>query len=155
MTTTPANQQSAPSLAGLRSLFYPRSIALVGASERSPWSHMLHDNLVRLGYEGQVHAVNRTGSNAHGYWGYTSCATIAQIADLAHDLNIGISLYIATGNEAMLDIAACVNFLVEDEATRVIMVFAESIRDTATFSAAARRAAQKRKAIVVLKVGTT
>jgi len=243
----------------LRSLFYPRSIALVGASERSPWSHMLHDNLARLGYEGQVYAVNKTGSHTHGYRGYTSCvsigepvdaaylfvpidatleafadilqagiksiviltsgfaesgeagatlqqrlvdmsreagavflgpnclgfsnltirapmtpapnflpvlppriglvsqsgATNAQVADLAHDLNIGISLYIATGNEAMLDIAACVNFLVDDEATRVIMVFAESIRDTETFSIAARRAAEKRKAIVVLKVGTT
>jgi acyl-CoA synthetase (NDP forming) len=258
MTTT-ANQQPTSSLVALRSLFYPRSIALVGASQRSPWSHMLHDNLTRLGYDGNVYAVNKTGSDVHGYQGYTSCtsigepvdaaylfvpidaaldayadilqagiksvviltsgfaeagpagarlqqrlvemsreagavflgpnclgysnltirapmtpapnflpvlppriglvsqsgATNAQIADLAHDLNIGISLYIATGNEAMLDIAACVNFLVEDEATRVIMVFAESIRDTETFSAAARRAAQKRKAIVVLKVGTT
>jgi acyl-CoA synthetase (NDP forming) len=243
----------------LRNLFYPRSIALVGASERSIWSHMLNDNLVRLGYEGKVYAVNKTGSATHGYPGFTSCAAIgepvdaaylfvppdavldafaellkagiksvviltsgfaeagaagarlqdqlvrmareadavflgpnclgysnltirapmtpapnfqpilpprvalvsqsgatnAQVADLAHDLNIGISLYIATGNEAMLDIAACVDFLVDDEATRVIMVFAESIRDTATFSAAARRAAQKHKAIVVLKVGTT
>lgn len=256
MTHTLPDQQS---LLALRSLFYPRSIALVGASERSPWSHMLHDNLVRLSYEGKVYAVNKSGSNAHGYPGYTSCtaigepvdaaylfvpidaavdafadilkagiksaviltsgfaeagepgarlqqrlvemaraagaiflgpnclgysnlairapmtpapnflpvlppriglvsqsgATNAQIADLAHDLNIGISLYIATGNEAMLDIAACVNFLVEDEATRVIMVFAESIRDTETFSAAARRALQKGKAIVILKVGTT
>lgn len=259
MNAAVAPEPTAPSLIALRNLFYPRSIALVGASERSIWSHMLHDNLVRLGYEGTVYAVNKTGSATHGYQGFTSCrsigepvdaaylfvpaeavveaftdilqagirsvviltsgfaeagesgarlqdqlvrmasaagavflgpnclgysnltirapmtpapnfqpilpprvalvsqsgATNAQVADLAHDLNIGISLYIATGNEAMLDIAACVNFLVEDEATQVIMVFAESIRDTATFSAAARRAAQKRKAIVVLKVGTT
>jgi acyl-CoA synthetase (NDP forming) len=84
-----------------------------------------------------------------------SGATNAQIADLAYDLNAGISIYIATGNEAMLDIAACVDFLVDDDNTRVIMVFAESIKDTATFSSAAKRALAKRKAIVMLKVGTS
>src|SRR4051812_6469356 len=68
----------------LRSLFYPRSIALVGASERSPWSHMLHDNLARLGYEGKVYAVNKTGSNAHGYRGYTSCVAIGEPVDAAY-----------------------------------------------------------------------
>jgi acyl-CoA synthetase (NDP forming) len=84
-----------------------------------------------------------------------SGATNAQIADMAHDMNLGISLYIATGNEAMLDIAGCVDFLIDDPNTRVVMVFAESIRDTETFAAAARRARAQRKAIVVLKVGTS
>ena len=42
----------------LQRLFYPGSIALVGASERSPWSQLLHGNLQRTGFAGPVYAVN-------------------------------------------------------------------------------------------------
>jgi acyl-CoA synthetase (NDP forming) len=55
----------------------------------------------------------------------------------------------------MLDLATCIDFLVDDVNTQVIMVFAESIKDTATFSTAARRALAMRKAIIVLKVGSS
>jgi len=243
----------------LQRLFYPRSIALVGASERSPWSQLLHANLQRTGFEGPVYAVNKGGVSAHGYPGSASCreigapvdiafvfvpaevileafedviaagiraaviltsgfaesgpagtelqrrlveratqagvvilgpnclgyanlairapltpipihppllkgrvalvsqsgATNSEIADMAQDLNVGLSLYVATGNEAMVDIAACVDFLVDDPNTQVIMVFAEAVRDTATFRAAAERALAARKAIVMLKVGSS
>jgi acyl-CoA synthetase (NDP forming) len=243
----------------LERLFYPQSIALVGASERSPWSQLLHANIQRVGYTGRIHAVNKTGAAAHGYPGYKACreipesvdaaylfvplealldafddvvdsgiksaviltsgfaetgpegaalqaeltrraraagvtflgpnclgfanlairaamtpipihppflpgkvalvgqsgATSIEIVDMAQDSNIGLSMCIATGNEAMLDVAACVDFLVDDENTQVIMVFAETLRDTATFAAAARRAATKQKAIVMLKAGAT
>src|SRR5439155_403762 len=84
-----------------------------------------------------------------------SGATSIEIVDMAHDSNIGLSMCIATGNEAMLDVAACMDFLVDDDNTQVIMVFAETLRDTATFAAAARRAAVKKKAIVMLKAGAT
>jgi len=243
----------------LHRLFYPRSIALVGASDRSPWSHLLHANLQRIGFEGRIFAVNRSGASVHGYPGFASCrdigedvdaaflfvpfeavreafedliaagvravviltsgfaetseagaelqdwlvarareagvvflgpnclgyanlairapltpipihppllqgrvalvsqsgATNSEIADMAHDLNVGLSLYVATGNEAMVDVAACVDFLVDDANTEVIMVFAETIRDTVTFRAAAERALERRKAIVVLKAGSS
>ncbi len=257
--TTVHKPPGRPSAEALRRLFYPHSVALIGASERSPWSHMLHANLAGLGFEGRVYAVNKSGSAAHGYPGFRSCtaipaavdaaylfvppdavieafadalaagikaaviltsgfaevdeagadlqtrlvdmaraadavflgpnclgfsnlvikapltpapnflprlppqvglvsqsgATNAQVADMAHDMNLGLSIYIATGNEAMIDIAACVDFLVDDEYTKVVMIFAESIRDTATFTAAARRARAARKGIVILKVGTS
>lgn len=243
----------------LKQLFYPQSIALVGASERSPWSQLLHANIQRVGFTGRVYAVNKTGAAAHGYPGYQSCreipetvdaaylfvpleaafdafedaiasgiksaviltsgfaeagpegaklqdaltrrareagvtflgpnclgfanltiraamtpmpfhppflpgkvalvsqsgATAIEIVEMAQDSNIGLSMCIATGNEAMLDISACVNFLVDDEHVQVIMVFAETIRDTATFAAAARRALANKKAIVILKAGVT
>jgi acetate---CoA ligase (ADP-forming) len=243
----------------LKRLFYPQSIALVGASERSPWSQLLHANIQRVGYAGRIYAVNKTGAGAHGYPGYRACreipeavdaaylfvpleavldafddvvdsgiksaviltsgfaeagsdgaalqeeltrraraagvtflgpnclgyanlaihaamtpipihppflpgkvalvgqsgATSIEIVDMAHDSNIGLSMCIATGNEAMLDVAACVEFLVDDDNSEVIMVFAETLRDTATFAAAARRAAVKKKAIVMLKAGAT
>jgi acyl-CoA synthetase (NDP forming) len=243
----------------LQRLFYPRSVALVGASERSPWSQLLHANLQRVGFPGRVFAVNKSGAPAHGYPGYRSCseipetvdcaylmvpldavfeafdgvveagihsavvltsgfaeagpegarlqdeltrraraagvsflgpnclgfanlasraamtpmpfhppfldgkvalvsqsgATGLEIVDMAHDCNIGLSMCIATGNEAMLDVAACVDFLVDDAHTEVLMVFAETLRDTATFAAAARRARTRNKAIVMLKAGVT
>src|SRR4051812_28600689 len=215
----------------LQRLFYPRAIALVGASERSPWSHMVHGNLRAYAYAGKVYAVNARGAEAHGMPGYTSCkvlpevpdaafifvpleavleavedaaaagikaaviltsgfsetgdegaqlqqrlvdignahgmallgpnclgyanltaripmtpippmlpllpgpvslvsqsgATNSEIVEFAHQCNLGMNLFIATGNEAMVDIAACVDFLVDDENTKVIMVFAESV----------------------------
>ncbi|SFV00239.1 acetate--CoA ligase family protein [Pseudoduganella namucuonensis] len=256
------NAESATAAIGnepLKRLFYPRSIALVGASERSPWSQLLHANIQRVGFAGRVYAVNKTGAAAHGYPGFPSCvaipeavdaayllvpleaaldalddviasgiksaviltsgfaeagpegarlqdqltrraraagvtflgpnclgfanlsigaamtpmpfhppflpgkvalvsqsgATAIEIVEMAHDSNIGLSMCIATGNEAMLDTSACVDFLVDDEHVRVIMVFAETIRDTATFAAAARRALAQKKAIVILKAGAT
>src|SRR5712672_3348853 len=68
----------------LQRLFYPRSVALVGASERSPWSHMIHANIQRLGYEGKVYSVNKTGASAHAYTGYSSCTAIPEIVDIAY-----------------------------------------------------------------------
>lgn len=243
----------------LRALFYPRSVALVGASERSPWSSFIAHNLGITGYQGQVCSVNREAKPAHGFPGFSSCrqiaetpdlaylmvpaevileafedaaaagirnmvvlssgfaetgeegaslqqrlvqraaelgvrflgpnslgfanlsiqapmtpvptrlpllpgkialisqsgATNAEITEFAHQSGVGLSLYIATGNEAQIDIASGLDFLVDDANTQVIMVFAEAIRDTATFARAARTALARRKPIVILKVGAS
>jgi len=68
----------------LRRLFYPHSVALVGASERSPWSQLLHANIRRVGFAGRIHAVNKTGAAAHGYPGYRSCREIPETVDCAY-----------------------------------------------------------------------
>ena len=68
----------------LKRLFYPQSIALVGASERSPWSQLLHANIQRVGFTGRVYAVNKTGAAAHGYPGYQSCKEIPDNVDAAY-----------------------------------------------------------------------
>src|SRR5438552_12603532 len=68
----------------LRRLFYPQSIALVGASERSPWSQLLHANIQRVGFAGHIYAVNKTGAAAHGYPGYRSCREIPETVDAAY-----------------------------------------------------------------------
>ncbi len=47
-------------------MFRPRSIALVGATERSIWSVAAHDNLVRFGYSGRIVPVNPKGGTIHG-----------------------------------------------------------------------------------------
>ena len=50
----------------LSRMFNPRSVALVGATDRSTWSKMAFDNLKLLGFEGKVHLVSRSGGMTHG-----------------------------------------------------------------------------------------
>ncbi|MDM0032015.1 acetate--CoA ligase family protein [Variovorax sp. J22P271] len=66
---------------------------------------------------------------------------------------IGFSKLISTSNEADLDLADFVNHLADDEATRVIALYMESIRDVAKFRAAAAKAARAGKPLVVFKIG--
>jgi acetate---CoA ligase (ADP-forming) len=64
-------------------LFRPRSIALVGASERSIWSLTAHDNLVRFGFTGRIIPVNPKGGTIHGRPAVTSCREAGEQIDAA------------------------------------------------------------------------
>ena len=68
---------------------------------------------------------------------------------------IGVSTLTSLGNEAMIATADVVDYLVEDERTKVICLFLEAISDPAAFAAAARRADQAGKPIVALKAGAS
>lgn len=239
--------------------FRPRSVALVGATDKSTWSQLIHANFGAMGYTGEVWLVNKRGTPAHGQQAVTSCRDLPAIPDIAYifvpteavgdaiedvaeagirnalvlssgyaeagvegtrkqqalidyargrgvkllgpnslgfinyahripvspfpvgggilagslaivsqsgattnviahfaqQQGIGLSYAIATGNEADLDTASVIDYLIEDEATRVIAVFAETIKNPAAFRAAARKAADAGKPLVVLKVGRT
>ncbi len=214
----------------LSTLFNPRSVVLVGATDRSTWSKMAFDNLRLLGFQGRVHLVSRSGGSAHGQPTFTSVMEIGEPVDVAllmlpiaamndalrdlgaagitsavvlaggfaetgpegralqdemvatarslgirllgpnclgfinfttgavcwtgaHQHGVGMNVVAATGNEAVLGLADVVDYLVDDPATRVITVFAESVRDTALLTHAARRALRVGKPIVLLKVG--
>lgn len=50
----------------LRTLFRPRSIALVGASDKSAFSASAFRNLVDFGFADRAHLVNRRGVEVHG-----------------------------------------------------------------------------------------
>jgi acetate---CoA ligase (ADP-forming) len=71
----------------------------------------------------------------------------------AADRGIGLSKLIATGNEADIDVADCIDFLVDDAATSVIAVYLEGLRDAAKFRTAVRRAVAAQRPVVVFKVG--
>ncbi|HEX8605303.1 MAG TPA: acetate--CoA ligase family protein [Pseudoduganella sp.] len=241
----------------LAAFFSPRSVAMVGASERSSWSHGVAARFKSYGYEGKVYAVNRNGVDAHGHPGFKSCrdipeqvdfaylfvpaevtlaaltdaadagirhvsiltsgfaeigeagiamqeqllalaeergitlmgpnslgfaniskrliatsiptrlpvidgsvalvsqsgAVVAEICKFAHQQGVGLSFVAATGNEAQVGLTDVIDYLVDDPATRVIGVFAESIRDPQGFRAVAQRALAARKPIVIQKVG--
>lgn len=66
---------------------------------------------------------------------------------------IGLSKLISTSNEADLELADFIDHLVDDDATRVIALYVETVRNPAKFRAAALRAARAGKPIVAFKIG--
>lgn len=241
----------------LTAMLRPRSIALVGATDRSRWSQNTFDNLINRKYPGEVYLISRRGGTVHGRSAATSCVAVGASIDLAllmvpmqaiddaladlaaadvhnaviltsgfaetgHDgadhqarlavsarrhnvsllgpnclgfvnfINnvplwtggfrapskpgaiavvtqsgangsfisslaaqheIGLSHMVSTGNEADLDCAAFIDYLIDQPEVRGIALFAETIRHAPSFAAAARRAIAAAKPIVVLKIG--
>src|SRR6266850_7208556 len=255
--TLPLMTQSSHRLAPL---FNPRSVAIIGASEKSPWTVVMRHCMRAYGFDGRTYAVNRSGTQVFGWPAFKSCtaigaavdaayvcvpaesvadaiedigragiaaavvltsgysetgaegaraqrqlaeratalgihllgpnclgfanivarsaitaipprgallpdghvslvcqsgATAAEIVEFTQQQGVALNFFAATGNEAQLAIADVVDYLVDDPATRVIMIFAETIRHTARFSTAAARAFAAGKPIIVLKAGSS
>jgi acyl-CoA synthetase (NDP forming) len=74
------DQISKPSL---QQLFGARSVAIVGASERSTWFNSAYRNFEVLGFDGRVHLVNRRGAQVFGKAAARSCAAIGEPVDAA------------------------------------------------------------------------
>jgi acyl-CoA synthetase (NDP forming) len=68
----------------LTSLFRPRSVALVGASDKSTFSLIAYRNLVDFGFADRTYLVNRRGAETHGQPTVTSCAQIGAPVDVAY-----------------------------------------------------------------------
>jgi acyl-CoA synthetase (NDP forming) len=68
---------------------------------------------------------------------------------------IGLSKVICLGNEADIQAADVLEYLIDDPHTQVVAMFLEQIRDGSRFRALAERALHRGKAIVVLKAGRT
>jgi acyl-CoA synthetase (NDP forming) len=241
----------------VRQLFNPRSIALIGATDKSRWSWSIWGNLQLHTFPGPVYLVNPRGIPVHGQPSYARVADIpepvdlafvmvptsavlsvlAEVADagipsvvlltsgfaevgaegaelerqvtelarrrgltilgpngngfinaaagitpygLAIDLpllrgpvgvvlqsgalasavltaaqtrNVGTSLLVSMGNESMVSMTDVMRYLIDDDATKVIALFIESLRRPDEFLALAREALAKGKPVVALKVG--
>ena len=68
----------------LTSLFRPRSVALVGASDKSAFSQIAYHNLVTFGFAERTYLVSRRGTQTHGQPAVTSCAQIGEPVDVAY-----------------------------------------------------------------------
>ena len=68
---------------------------------------------------------------------------------------LGFSYAVSSGNELDLDLADYINFLVEDEGTRLIACMVEGIRRPDAFMAVAEKALAAAKPIVLVKVGAS
>lgn len=69
------------------------------------------------------------------------------------DRGFGFTYVVTTGNEADLEAADFIRYMVDDDETRVIGCFIEQFRDPAKLLEVADRAAERRKPLVVLKIG--
>lgn len=66
---------------------------------------------------------------------------------------LGFSKFMATGNEAGIDLAQGIAYLADDDATDVIGVYIESIKDVAAFRDAVLKAAKAGKPVLAIKAG--
>ncbi len=73
----------------------------------------------------------------------------------AQEAGVGISYEVSCGNSADLNILDFIEFMIADAGTDVIMVLAENIPDGARLLKVARRAAEREKPIVMVKLGRT
>jgi acyl-CoA synthetase (NDP forming) len=74
------------------------------------------------------------------------------VAELATNRGVGINYLISSGNEAVLEMADYIEFLADDDATRVIACIMEGAKNGRRFRVTVERAARK-KPLVVLKLG--
>lgn len=73
----------------------------------------------------------------------------------AQEAGVGISYEVSCGNSADLNILDFMEFMIADVATNVIMVLAEHIPHGTRLREVARRAAEREKPIVMVKLGRT
>jgi acetate---CoA ligase (ADP-forming) len=78
------------------------------------------------------------------------CSTL-RLALLAKQLNL--SCVVSTGNEAQLTTEDFLAYLVDDQSTRVIVLFMEQVRDPQRFLALAARARQNKKPLLLMHPG--
>ena len=84
-----------------------------------------------------------------------SGALASVVLNFARAHAIGLSVLTSMGNEAMMKTVDVLDYLVEDEATKVICLFLEEISDPAKFARVAEKADRAGKPIVALKVGSS
>lgn len=76
-------------------LFNPRSVALIGATDKSNWSLSIFANLHTHGFAGPVHLVNPKGGIVHGQQSH------ARIADLPDEVDLA---FVMVPTPAVLDV---------------------------------------------------
>lgn len=78
---------------------------------------------------------------------------VGSLLSRASARGIGFSRMVSTGNEADLEVSDLVEYLIDDDATDVIALYLEGLRNPTRFRAAAQRAATRGKPLVAFKVG--
>lgn len=73
--------------------------------------------------------------------------------DYAHQHNLGISKFVSIGNKAVIDESDVLEYLIDDDATKIITMYAEDIEHPALFFEMANKANAKQKPIIIIKTG--
>lgn len=133
-------QQELREAAGGMRLLGPNTIGLVNLTDRITLSASGALEIDELP-AGRIAVVSQSGG------------ILGSLLSRAAARGIGFSKLVATSNEADLDVADFVDHLVDDEATGVVALYIESLRDPRKFRAAAARARRAGKPVVAFKVG--
>jgi acyl-CoA synthetase (NDP forming) len=144
-----------------------------GFSETDQAGKDLEQEIVRIGLEKGIHIIGpntmgiiapyadlfATGSHSRPRRG--SVAFVSQSGNLGNQLThwaeqqgIGISLFVGSGNEAMITCPDYLEYLEQDPHTRIIMLYLESVGLGEHFMEVATRV-NRRKPVIVLKGGRT
>ena len=116
----------------------PNNLGFINAGDATmPWSQMMPWPL----QAGGVGVMSQSG--ALGIF----------LLNYLQNRDVGISHLVTVGNEAMVTVAEGIDYLVEQESTRVIALYLESVRHPDVFLAAAQRAMKAGKPIVAYKAG--
>ncbi|QXV99937.1 MULTISPECIES: acetate--CoA ligase family protein [Rhodococcus] len=67
----------------LRVAFTPESFAIIGASDKSNFSRLVHANLVAAGHEARTFLINPRSPEVHGRETHPTCASVGMSIDLA------------------------------------------------------------------------
>ncbi len=126
----------------------------------------------------RAHGIRIIGPNTNGIWNATdklsigyntshgdamtpgpmsiaahSGALFNSVASCLRRYGVGLSKFIPVGNEADLDMLDFLEYFIEDEATGIIGLVVEGLRDGDRFRALAARAHEEGKPIIALKLG--
>jgi acyl-CoA synthetase (NDP forming) len=126
--------------AGTMRILGPNTIGLVNLTRNIPLSASSALEMEHFP-KGSIGVVSQSGG------------IVGALLSRAAARGIGLSTLISTSNEVDLDLADFVDFLASDDATRVIALYIETIRNPEKFRAAALKAAQAGKPVVAFKVG--
>ena len=125
--------------AGIR-LLGPNCLGLTSSAQRMALTATLALHAGVL-LEGSIGLVSQSGALAGSF------------LNRAQDRHVGLRYMISTGNEADLELAEFIDYMVDDPEVKVIATFIEGVKNPARFLAAIDRAAEADKPIVALKVG--
>ena len=126
--------------AGTMRILGPNTIGLVNLTDGivlSPSGALEMDHFP----EGPIGVVSQSGG------------ILGSLLSRAAARGVGLSKLISTSNEVDLELSDFINALVDDDATRVIALYIESIRHPHKFREAALRASRAGKPIVAFKIG--
>ncbi|MDF0494216.1 acetate--CoA ligase family protein [Bradyrhizobium yuanmingense] len=135
-----ARQQQLMQAAGSMRLLGPNTIGLVN----------LTDNIV-LSASGAL-AMDHFPAGPVGLVSQSG-GILGAILSRAAARGVGLSKLVSTSNEADLDLADFIDFLADDNATKVIALYIEAIRNPARFREAVLKARDAGKPIVAFKIG--
>jgi acyl-CoA synthetase (NDP forming) len=126
--------------AGAMRLLGPNTIGLVNVIDGTALSPSVALELAPL-TPGKVGLASQSGG------------ILGSVLSRAEARGIGFSRLVGTGNEADLEIADIVEYLLDDDATSVIALYLEGLRNVPRFRELAARAQQIGKPMVAFKVG--